>query len=254
MLAIYGVHPVEEALSHVMAQRKARGLWIERKAAEHVRMAKLLALAETLTLKIQRVDRQELDKLSEEGNHQGVVLELEGFDYGHLTHIIEGIGDRPRALILALDQIQDVGNFGAIVRSAAAFGVEAIIVPKDRSAPVTAAAIRASAGQLWRVPIVRVTNLSRGLEELKAANFWAASTSLAQEGERVEPIWGTDLDRRMVVVVGSEHDGVRRLVRETCDFNLMIPMVDGVESLNVSAATAVLLYEIRRQWAALGNE
>lgn len=253
-LLIYGVHPVAEALADDAASARAKALWVESGGEEQSRLAAIVGRARERGLEIKFVDRQVLDDRSDEGNHQGVILVMGRFEYMSLVALIEALEGESRALIVALDQVQDVGNFGAIVRSAAAFGASAIVVPKDHSAPVTAAVVRASAGQLFKVPIVQVVNMARAIEALKEAYFWAASTAVSEGDVQVNALWDEDLDRRMVVVLGSEHEGVRRLVKERCDFHVTIPMAAGVESMNVSAAAAVLMYEIRRQWAKTGNE
>ena len=261
-MIIYGVHAVEEALSQAPAL-DVRGLWMERGAQLSKRMTQILAMAQALQLEPLLCERERLDALSERGAHQGVALQVAPWAAQTLEEIMARVGSRPRALILALDQIQDVGNFGAIVRSAAAFGVDAILTTKDRAAPVNAAAIKASAGQLWRVPVAQVTNLSRALDALKHQGFWAAAAQAQDPSEQStpehappqapSPLWSVDLDRRLVVVLGSEHEGIRRMVRARCELTLAIPMARGVESLNVSAAAAVLMYEITRQWALSGN-
>jgi 23S rRNA (guanosine2251-2'-O)-methyltransferase len=149
----------------------------------------------------------------------------------------------PQRLLLALEHVQDPHNLGACLRTAEAVGVDAVIIPKDRSAGLTAVARKAAAGAAERVPVIAVTNLVRSLERLKELGYWV--TGLAGEG--TEDLYGTDLTGPTVIVMGAEGEGLRRLTRETCDRLVHIPMKGKAESLNVSVATAVTLYEAFRQ-------
>jgi 23S rRNA (guanosine2251-2'-O)-methyltransferase len=149
----------------------------------------------------------------------------------------------PDRLILALDGVQDPHNLGACLRTAEAVGVAAIIIPKDRAVGLTPAVRSAAAGSAERVPVVAVTNLTRTLERLKELGYWI--TGLAGEGE--ETLYDIDLTGPLVLVMGGESDGLRRLTRESCDRLARIPMVGRIESLNVSVAAAVCLYEAFRQ-------
>ncbi len=245
-MVVYGAHPVEEFLE--VAPERARQLWVQ--AGREERLDALIQRAQALGLRVRVTGRDRLDTLAGAGvNHQGVVLEGDAFPYKGLEEVLGTCEGQAHACILVLDQVQDAGNLGAILRSAAAFGVTAVMIPKDRAAQVTGAVIRASAGQAWRVPVVQVTNLTRALEELQAAGFWAVATKVTP-GEEVAPLWSIDLKMRVALVLGAEQRGVRRLVAERSDFLAQIPMAPGVESLNVAACAAIALYEIARQWAS----
>ena len=245
-LIIYGAHPVEEIL--LAAPDKARRVLALDWDAPAARP--IAALADAAGVRRDRATRDELDRLCEGGNHQGVALVGKPFNYAQLDVVLKRVADEPLARLLVLDGIQDVGNLGAILRSAAALGVAAVIVPKKRAAGVTPAAVRASAGQALRVPVVRVTNLARTLDALKEAGFWVVGSALDPEGTSTQAPWEVDMAARIALVVGSEHKGMRPLVARGCDLLVQIPMTPGVESMNAAAAAATLMYEASRQGAA----
>lgn len=239
-MIVFGVRPVEELLE-VGADRAIRALSPDWGG----RLGPLADRLDAAGVARERASRAELDALCEGGNHQGVAVELLPFAYTSLEALIEAHADTPRALMLALDRVQDVGNLGAILRTAAALGVVGVLVPKHRAASVTGAVVRASAGQALRVPVAQVTNLNRALDALKAGGWWAVGAGSGAPEQRVAP-HTIDWDMRAVLVMGSEHDGIRRLVSEACDLHATIAMTRGVESLNVSSACAVLCYEATR--------
>lgn len=237
-MIIFGVHPVEEILN--TAPDAVRRIMSSRLDAAE--LAAIRQVCEARGVWVQSVRKDELDQLAE-GNHQGVVAELHGFNYGHLPTVLDRLGDAPWARIVVLDQVQDPQNLGAILRSSAGLGVDAVIIPKDRAAAITSTVIRASAGLAFRVPVVQVTNIARTLEELKEVNFWTVGTFM----DNATPAWDLDFRMRTALVLGSEHKGVRPLVEKKCDFRVSIPMDEGTESLNVATAASILLYEIKRQ-------
>ncbi|MBA2661190.1 MAG: 23S rRNA (guanosine(2251)-2'-O)-methyltransferase RlmB [Bradymonadaceae bacterium] len=239
-MLIYGVHPCEEMLQN----RPDRVLAIQIARADSPNLAKIRELAARHAKVITRVEPAALDALAEGGNHQGVVLETAPFNYAHLDELLAKLADKPRACFVVLEQVQDPGNLGAILRSAAAMGVDAVLIPKDRAVAVTPAVIRASAGLAYSVAVARVTNVARSLQTLREHNFWA----VAATAEGATDLWDIDLDMRVALVLGGEHGGIRRLVAENCDFRARIPMAQGVESLNVASAASIFLYELRRQW------
>jgi len=206
------------------------------------RAARVKALAQQHGVRVRVLPRADLDLKSPDGlRHQGVLAyvpqkTLEGEDFLYAPA-------EPQRLLLALDSIQDPHNLGACLRTAEAVGVSAVIVPRDRSAVLGAAAHKAAAGSAERVPLVAVTNLVRSLERLKELGYWI--TGLA--GEASETLYDVDLTGPAVLVVGAEGEGLRRLTRETCDRLVKIPMEGKAESLNASVAAAVCLYEAYRQ-------
>lgn len=242
-IEVYGVHAVEEALS--LRADRAQGMWVDARRVDDKRLKQCMGNARRAGVSIYEVDRQTLDRKAKGGKHQGVVLEMAPFEYQSIEQWVGHIGPREDVCVLILDQIHDVGNLGAIARSAAAFGVDALVIGKDRSAQVTPAAIRASAGQLWRLPVIRVVNVARAIESLKEDGFWFWATGVVQG--RQTSLWEAALTGRVGLVLGSEHEGVRKLVRKKCDHGLWIPMAEGVESLNVSVAAAVICSQVYQQ-------
>lgn len=241
---IYGVHPVEELL--ISVPDKVQKILCEDPAL--AKFSRVCELADARGLALGRADVRELDRLTDGGNHQGIAVQTRPFEYDSLHNLIDLTANLPRACILILDQIQDPQNLGAILRSAAAMGVHGVLIPKNRAAGVTPAVVRASAGQALKVRVALVTNIARALDELKENGWWAVG-SVVGPGSR--DLWQIDFDMKTALVLGSEHQGLRRLVGEKCDFKAHIPMQLGVESLNVASAASIMLYEIRRQWAAL---
>ena len=246
---VWGVHPVEELVEASIEAIEA--IWVVEGRAEE--LAEPIARARAHGITVQTSDRDELARQIPEASRgftSGVVARLKPFQYSTLEKIIEGCDEA--AVVVCLDGVQDVGNLGAILRSAAAFGVAGVVIPKDRAASVTGAVIRASAGQAVRVSVAQVTNMSRTIEQLAGAGFWSAA---AMVGEDALAPWECDWSTgRVAIVCGGEHGGVRPLVARTCDWRVAIPMAEGVESLNVSVATATLLYEAMRQRRVQGVE
>lgn len=203
--------------------------------------AELSALARNRNVAIQERTAEELDAMAEGVRHQGVIAIAGEYVYCQLEDLLEAGG--PSTVILALDQIQDPHNFGAIVRSAVALGAVGIITLKDRAAPVTPVVVRASAGATERARIARVTNLARTLAELREREIQVVG--LAAEGSHAIDAL-PDAPNGRALVVGSEGDGLRRLVRENCDHLARIPMSGALASLNASVAAAIALYECVR--------
>ena len=195
----------------------------------------LAALARRRGVRCEEADRPTLDRLAGTSQHQGAVAVTAPYRYADLDDVVAAGGSA-----LVLDSIQDPRNLGAILRSARAAGVGGVVMPRDRSVGVTPVVVAASAGCLFGLRIARVANLVRAMEELKRANFWLIG--LVPGATR--SVFGLDDLERPALVVGGEGEGLRSLVRRTCDFEVSLPMAPGVESLNVSVATAVALYEL----------
>ena len=235
---IYGLHAVTAALDN--SARVCRRLLA---TEEGVQRLAPTASGRPHPIAPEIVGRETIDAALPPGAvHQGLALlaaPLPMLDVSDLLHLSEGVAS---CQIVALDQVTDPQNVGAVLRSAAAFGALGVMLP-DRHAPEeTGALAKAASGALERVPVIRVTNLVRALEELKAAGFWAAG--LDAEGDRTLAEAG--LTGKTVLVLGAEGSGLRRLTRETCDYQLRLPMRGGFESLNVSNAAAIALYELNR--------
>ncbi|MFZ1385044.1 MAG: 23S rRNA (guanosine(2251)-2'-O)-methyltransferase RlmB, partial [Propionicimonas sp.] len=207
----------------------------------------VLAFAADHGIPLLAATRGELDRLTGGGVHQGVAVQLPEFAYADAEDVLaDAIQAEPAGLVVALDSITDPRNLGAIVRSAAAFGAQGVIIPERRSAQMTAAAWKTSAGAAARVPVARVTNLNRTLKTYADAGF----TVVGLAGEATVDVSGfPGIDGPVLLVVGSEGDGLARLVRENCDELVSIPIGSAVESLNASVAAAIALYEISRSRA-----
>lgn len=215
----------------------ARGI----KADDAVR--EIMSLARAAGIQVEEVDRSVLDRESERGRHQGVAAIAPDFRYASLAEVLARAAGKERSIIVALDHVTDPGNFGAVIRSAECAGADGVVVAERRSAPVTAVVHKASAGATSHLPVARVSNLVRALEELKQQGYWVAGAS---EHAR-DSLWDAPLEGRIVLVLGSEGTGLSRLVSETCDFTVSIPLVGEVGSLNVAQAATVLLFEwVRR--------
>ncbi|MBB4315682.1 23S rRNA (guanosine(2251)-2'-O)-methyltransferase RlmB [Roseospira marina] len=235
-MRLYGRHPVVAALQN--PDRPVRRLWATADTAPGV-----TALAEARGLGIEPADRGALEGLLPPGAvHQGLALEvgpLPDADIGDLALAAPG----ESAVVVVLDQVSDPHNVGAILRSAAAFGARAVIT-QDRHAPAeTGALAKAASGALERVPLMRVPNLARALDDLRDRGFW----SVGLDADAPATLAGAGLTGALALVLGAEGSGLRRLTRDRCDHLARLPMVAGaVESLNVSNACAVALYELRR--------
>ncbi len=228
---VYGVRPVIEAL------RSPRREVFEVLVAS--KEEKVLEAAEASGVKMERVSRDRIEKLAGGGVHQEVAARVGSYPYSGLGEILSA----PDPLVLVLDGVTDPRNLGAVLRAADGAGVSGVVIPKDRAAGVTPAAVKAGAGASEHVRVARVTNLRRAIEEMKKSGVWV----YAAEGEGGTVYSELDLSGPVALVLGSEGKGVRRLVRESCDGAVSIPMLGAVSSLNVSVAAAVLVYEAGRQ-------
>jgi 23S rRNA (guanosine2251-2'-O)-methyltransferase len=239
---IHGLHAVVAALSH--ASEQVRGLWVERQRRDG-RMQSLLEQATGHGVAVHWADRAELDRLSGGARHQGVVARLAVRPRGH------GEADLPAllaaangpALLLVLDGVQDPHNLGACLRGAAAAGVQAVIVPADRAVGLNATVRKVACGAVDIVPFVTVTNLARALRDLQEQGVWIVGAA----GEADDTLYQVDFTPPTAIVLGAEEKGLRRLTREVCDRLARIPMAAGMESLNVSVAAGIFLFEARRQ-------
>ncbi len=203
----------------------------------------IAATARSLGIPVAFQPRDGLDRIAGSASHQGIVARIARIRFRELEDVMAAIEERGSLpLLIALDQIVDPHNLGAISRTAEAAGADALIVPRHHSAVPSGAAFKASAGALGRIPLCRVTNLSRALSELKERGVWVVGTS-ADEGT---PPWELDLSGPLVVVIGSEEKGMRPGVRAACDFMAAIPIAGKTGSLNASVATGMILYEIVR--------
>lgn len=235
---LYGRNGVAEALR--ARRRGARRLLV----AGGAREAGLRAVAEAAQrarVAVAEVAREQLDRLVPGAHHQGVVLEADPYPYAPLDALLDA-GREGTPLYLALDQLQDPQNVGSLLRSAEAVGVTGVLIPEHRAAAITPAVVNASAGATEWLRIARVTNLTRTLKRLKDDGVWVAGLEGVPEAK---PLGGVDLSGPLALVVGSEGGGVSRLVRETCDYLVRLPMRGRIGSLNAAVAGSIALYAAR---------
>jgi len=244
---LFGIHAVEAALRHdpdnIVRLLCAQG-------RRDLRLQEVERLASEAGLSITRVEPRELDRLTRVDRHQGVAAQYRAaltYDENDLYAMLDGL-DEP-ALLLVLDGVTDPHNLGACLRVADGAGAQAVIAPKDRAAGLTPTVRKVASGAAESVPFVQVTNLARTLDGLKRRNIWV----LGLAGEAEHSLYESRLATQpLAVVMGAEGSGLRRLTREACDELVNLPMLGAVESLNVSVAAGISLYEIRRQRLASG--
>lgn len=238
---LIGIHAVTSALKTAAADVE----WLRILDDSHnKRLLEIESRARGSGVQVIRTPLPELDKLSGQQRHQGVIASFKSSNVvteGQLEAVLNAITGTP--LILVLDGIQDPHNLGACLRTADAAGVHLVVICKDRSAGITPVVRRAASGAAETLTIIQATNLARVLRTLKKHGIWLAGTS----DEATESLYATDLTGPLALVVGHEGSGLRRLTTEICDYLVRIPMAGQVESLNVSVATGVCLYEINRQ-------
>ncbi len=230
---LYGNHAVEAALRNGNREkieiRTTNEAGIDKKSLKN------------LPLKV--VSRQELDSLLPPGSiHQGIALQVKPLEPTFVDDIVRRTKDKDRSVILILDQVTDPHNIGAILRSCAAFEADAVILPDSNAPEETGTLAKSACGALEIVPLIRVTNLVRAIQELKDAGYWV----LGLDGYATKFITEDKLPTKTVFILGSEGDGMRRLTAENCDYTIKLPISNKMESLNVSNAAAIALYEFNR--------
>ncbi|MBM7650374.1 23S rRNA (guanosine2251-2'-O)-methyltransferase [Bacillus ectoiniformans] len=242
---IAGRNPVLEALR---SDREINKVWIA-EGAQKGPVQQIVKLAKEQNVLVQFVPKQKIDQMSSE-NHQGVVASVAAYEYAELDDlyaIAEKSGEAP--FFLLLDEIEDPHNLGSIMRTADAVGAHGIIIPKRRAVGLTAAVAKASTGAIEYIPVVRVTNLARTIDELKERGVWIAGTD-AKGADDYRQLDGT---MPLGLVIGSEGKGIGRLIKEKCDFLIKLPMAGRVTSLNASVAAGLLMYEVYRRRHPVGE-
>jgi 23S rRNA (guanosine2251-2'-O)-methyltransferase len=237
---VAGIHSVRTALGHGGAVSE---VWLERRRHDR-RLAEIAGLAREHGVPIRQVDRSELDRAAQGANHQGVLAWVQvpaARGEADLDALLDGLAEPP--FLLLLDEVQDPHNLGACLRTADAAGVHAVIAPRDQAVGLTPTVCKVASGAAETVPFVQVTNLARVMDRLKERGIWLIGTAGEASGE----VFQADLRGRIGLVMGSEGKGMRRLTRERCDLLVRLPMLGKVESLNVSVATGICLYEALRQ-------
>ena len=236
---IEGKNPILEAFN---AKRGIKKLFVLKGIKDEKINNLIDSVKKTGTL-IKFVERDELDTMAETKAHQGIIAEVEDYKYVELSDILEYAKSKnEEPFIVLLDEIEDPHNFGAIIRSAECVGAHGVIIKNRNQAMVTSTVVSASAGAIEYMRIARVTNISKAIDELKDKGMWFACADM--DGNEMTK---TNLKGSIGLVVGSEGNGVSRLVKSKCDFVVKIPMKGHLDSLNVSVATGILLYEINRQ-------
>jgi 23S rRNA (guanosine2251-2'-O)-methyltransferase len=242
---IYGRNAVREAL--VAGRRRFFNLMLADRIEQTPTIKEIVGLSRRYNLPVERANRKKMDSLAR--NHQGVMVEASSYPTVELEDLVEKaefLGEEP--FFIALDHIEDPHNLGAILRTAESVGVHGVILPNSKQADVTPAVVKASVGASEHMLVSKVSNLSQALNTLKKRSIWVVGL---QHGAGSKPIHEADLKGPIVVVIGSEGDGMGRLVQETCDFLVEIPMKGKTESLNASVASALMLYET---WRARGYD
>jgi 23S rRNA (guanosine2251-2'-O)-methyltransferase len=240
---IYGINPVREALR---GRRRAFELFVARDV-ETLRLEKIIALAAEKGVPVRQRDKHDLARICATDHHQGIALRIEPFPYAELEDIEQAWRNSGTpGLVLVLDTIQDPHNLGALIRSAACAGAHGVIIPKDRAAAVTSAVEKTSAGAVETLPIARVANINQALKSIKEWGFWVYGAV----GEAGSSVYSQDYTGHVALVIGSEGEGLRDLVRKNCDVLVAIPMQGGVSSLNASVAGGICLFEVVRQRVA----
>ena len=237
----YGVHAVESLLQ--LEPERVLTLFTL-KGRDDQRLQKILTLAEPFGISVQKASRDTLEKLAGLPFHQGVVAAVRPQPTLNEDDLEQLLTQKKDVLILALDQVTDPHNLGACIRTAAAMGVDAVVVPRDRSASLTPTARKVAAGGAEKVKFIQVTNLGKTLAAMKLQDVKVVGTLL---DETAKPIQSSDLTGRLVIVMGAEDTGIRPINQAQCDEKVYIPMAGDLQSLNVSVATGMALYEASRQ-------
>ena len=238
---LYGIHPVYEALS--ARRRNIYEIYLQ-KESKSDRLARLATLAEQRGIRVKTIRSEEFKTLVGGPGHQGVAAKVDLYPLTAVTDILaaaEAKG-RPQFLIL-LDNVLDPQNLGAVIRSALCAGIDGVIMPKDRSAPITPAVSKASAGALEHIYLSRVTNLVQTIKQCKNSGIWV----MGLDKNADQSIYDGDMTGSIAIVLGGEQKGIRPLVKKNCDFLVSIPQLGAVDSLNASVAAAVTMYEALRQ-------
>lgn len=238
---IFGLHAIQAALE--LPVTRVLEIWLADER-EDARITALVKAAKQHGITAKKLAKDELDELMPDVRHQGSIARcrpLANLDEADLYKLLDDLNESP--FLLILDGVQDPHNLGACMRTAEAAGVHAVIAPKDRASSLTGTALKVSSGAAERLPFIQVTNLARVLRDLQQRGIWLVGTS----GESETALFAADLKGPLAIILGAEGRGIRRLTREHCDQVIYIPMQGGAESLNVSVAAGVCLFEAGRQ-------
>lgn len=237
---IAGKHPVLEALR---SGREINKIWIAEGSQKSLAQP-IAAEAKKLGIVVQFVDKRKLDSMAAGIAHQGVIAQAAAFAYVEVERLLEIAKEKGETpFLLLLDEIEDPHNLGSILRTAECTGAHGVVIPKRRSAGLTATVLKTSAGAAEHVPVARVTNLAQTIDKLKEAGVWVAGTDVSAK----QDVYKTKFDMPLAIVIGNESKGMGRLIKEKCDFLVKLPMRGQLNSLNASVAAGVLMYEVVRQ-------
>lgn len=237
---IYGRHPILSALEN---QRSLNRVWITPRLRYDPRFHTLLSQAKASGTVVDEVEPQRLNQILPGANHQGVIAQVAPYEYSDLGDLIAQAKAVDQPVIIAADGITDPHNLGAIIRTAEALGAQGLVIPQRRAAGITSTAMKVAAGALETFPVARVVNLARALEELKTAGFWIYGTA----ANASQPAANVKFNGPIVLVIGSEGEGLSLLIQRCCDVLISVPLRGKTPSLNASVATGMFLYEIYRQ-------
>lgn len=242
---IIGKNPVLEALQ---SGRPINKIMISDQLNRNT-VVELQQAAKKANTIIQKVPKKRIDQLSA-GRHQGIIAYVTAYDYATVEKIVENAQSKEELpFIIILDEIEDPHNLGAILRTADATGVHGVIIPKRRAVGLTETVAKTSAGAIEHIPVARVTNIAKTIDELKEKNIWVVGTD--EEGSK--DYRTLDGDTAIALVIGNEGKGISRLVKEKCDWTIHLPMKGSIPSLNASVAAGILMYEIYRERNHLGE-
>lgn len=230
---IYGKNTISEALN---GEKRVYEVLVSKALKDHT----IAKLCQQFNIPCVSVNASELDRLVGKVNHQGVIASVEGYRYYSIDEIVEAIPQGKQPLLLMLDGLEDPHNLGAILRTSDAVGVDGVIIAKNRSVSLNGTVAKVSTGAIDHVKVAQVTNLARTLEDLKARGYWIVGC----DNDQSQDYRQVDYNMATCIVIGSEGKGISRVVKQQCDFKVVLPMVGHVTSLNASVATAVILYQV----------
>jgi 23S rRNA (guanosine2251-2'-O)-methyltransferase len=242
-----GLHAVESLLKH--RAERIENCFALRDRRSDPRLKLVISRIEAHQIPVQWISREELAQLAHSEHHQGILVRLKEQKAQDLNALLQLVETLHAPRILALDGVQDPHNLGACIRSAAAAGFHGVMVPKDRAVGLTATVLKVASGGAEQIPFFQVTNLARSLQALKKQNLWVVGLAAAHS----QSLYDLQLPPGLVLLLGSEADGIRPLVAAQCDYQAHIPMAGGMESLNVSVAAGIAMFEIQRQLGTLSQ-
>jgi len=242
---IIGRNPVIEVLK---SSRDINKIWVAENSLKG-QAQQITKLAKERGITINFVPKKKIDQMVE-GNHQGVVAQVAAYEYVHVDDILKVAEERGESpFLLLLDEIEDPHNLGSIMRTADAVGAHGIVIPKRRAVGLTATVAKSSTGAIEHIPVARVTNMARTIDELKGKGVWIVGT----DAKGADDYRNLDGKMSLALIIGSEGKGIGRLIKEKCDFLIKMPMVGHVTSLNASVAASLLMYEVYRKRYPLGE-